>query len=339
MGNRGTPPNGMGRAPALALLLLAPLVAEVLPGWTRTSVLFVYLTEIGTWGCGALLVRALVRRWNGGWPSLLLMGLALAAAEELLIQQTSLAPLAGLAKADYGRVAGVNWVYLLWALGFESVWVVVLPVRLVELIFPERRSQTWIGARGAAVTGLVFLAACFVAWASWTRYARVKVFHMAPYAPPLAALLAGAALIAALVLTAFLARGWGRAEVRDAARRAPSPWLVGVATTVLAAPWCALVLVAYDALPRLAWPVPVAGGLAWAALTLALFRRWTGAADWRDSHRFAVVFGGILGSMAAGYLVFAIGRALQIDWIGKTVLDAAALVLLVALGVRTARRS
>jgi hypothetical protein len=44
-------------APALALMVLAPVVAEVLSGATRVSFLVVLISEIMVWGCGALLIR------------------------------------------------------------------------------------------------------------------------------------------------------------------------------------------------------------------------------------------------------------------------------------------
>src|SRR5690348_10102402 len=79
--------------PIVTLLLLAPLIAELLSGATRLSVIYVLIPEIMTWGCGALIIRELVRRWQGGWPSLLLLAPTMAIAEEIIIQQTSLAPL------------------------------------------------------------------------------------------------------------------------------------------------------------------------------------------------------------------------------------------------------
>jgi hypothetical protein len=94
--------------PIIALLLLAPVISEVLYGATRLSVIFVLIPEILTWGCAALLIREWVHRWHKGWQGLLLLGIALAIAEEWIIQQTSIAPLVGLAKQAYGRVWGVN---------------------------------------------------------------------------------------------------------------------------------------------------------------------------------------------------------------------------------------
>jgi hypothetical protein len=52
--------------------------------------------------------------------------LALAIAEECLIQQTSLAPMFIRLKGEtYARAFGVNYVYFLWALVYEAVFVVI----------------------------------------------------------------------------------------------------------------------------------------------------------------------------------------------------------------------
>lgn len=124
-------------APAILLMFLAPLLTEVLPGATRFSSIFVLPIEIAVWGGGAVLIREMVRRNGLGWQSLLMLALVLAMAEECLIQQTSLAPLViKLKGVEYARAWGVNYVYLLWALAYESVLVVMLPVLLAELIFP-----------------------------------------------------------------------------------------------------------------------------------------------------------------------------------------------------------
>src|SRR5262249_30338834 len=135
------------------LLVLAPVVSEVLLGATRISTIFVLVPEVAIWGCGTLIIREAVRRRRGRWVSLWLLGLALAVAEECIIQQTSLAPMVGLATQEYGRVWGVNGVYLLWALGYESIWVVVLPVTLTEMIFASRRNDRWVGRRGLVLAG------------------------------------------------------------------------------------------------------------------------------------------------------------------------------------------
>jgi len=125
-------------APILLLVLVSPLVGEVLSGATRLSFLFAYIPEVMMWGCGTLLIRETVRRWRGNWTTMLPLALALSVTEEFIVQQTSLAPMPWLGSAPmYGRVWGVNWIYFLFMLIFESVCITLVPVQIVELIFPS----------------------------------------------------------------------------------------------------------------------------------------------------------------------------------------------------------
>jgi hypothetical protein len=317
--------------PIVSLLLLAPVISEVLYGATRISVIFVLIPEILTWGCGALLIRECLRRWNQGWPSMLLMGLALAMAEECVIQQTSIAPLVGLAKQDYGRVWGVNWMYFLWALGYESVWVVLLPVQLTELIFPARREQMWLRTRSFVIASVVFVAGACMAWYGWTQRARVMIFHMPPYTPPVLYIVTALGVIALLILAAYALPSF-RPRPGQTVSHAPSPWLVGSIVTALGTPWGAFVLLGFGSLPALPFRLGLAVGTGWCALTLFLVWRWTSSTDWGDAHRFALTFGGVLACMLGGFVVFKVGGALRIDWIGKTILNLIAIVWLVSLG-------
>src|SRR6185295_10540315 len=127
--------------PAFTLVVLAPLIAEFLPGATRTSSLFVFPLEMAIWGGGALLIRAAVRKYRLGWLNMFLMACALSIAEEFVIQQTSLAPIIIQITpgAPFGRAFGVNYEYFLWAVFYEAVLVVMVPVMVAELIFKDRR--------------------------------------------------------------------------------------------------------------------------------------------------------------------------------------------------------
>jgi hypothetical protein len=191
-------------APALTLVMMAPLLAEVLPGATRFSALFVLPIEMCVWGGGALLIRYAVRRRRLGWRNMLFLAIALAIAEECLIQQTSLAPMVLQLKGEvYGRAHGVNYVYLLWALVYEAVFVVFLPVYLVELIFPNRREDLWVSKAGFVAVLSLFLLGSFLAWYSWTRVTRPNVFHVPVYNPPPVAILIAVAGIGGLMIAAL----------------------------------------------------------------------------------------------------------------------------------------
>lgn len=319
--------------PALTLIVLAPMVAEVLPGATRMSAIFVFPIEMGIWGVGALLIRAAVRRWHLGWRNMLLLAVALSFAEEFLIQQTSFAPLViQLVKgAPYARDYGVNWLYLIWAVGYESVLVVFVPIMLVELIFPARREQSWVSKSGLIVCGVYFAVSCFFAWFTWTQIARVKVFHLPPFTPPRTSI--GLAIAAAVVLVLAALGPAKRLLARPSSPLLPPPApLTGVVSCMVAVFWYALVILAFRAWPSVP-PLPAAGaGIVLALVMTVLFSRWSAHERWSAAQQFAVVLGAMLGSMGVGFVGF-IG-ATPLDLYGKSILDGIAMLLLLALSFR-----
>jgi len=328
-----------GAAPALTLVVLAPMLAEVLPGATRLSSIFVFPVEMGVWGGGAVLIRAAVRHWRLGWRNMLLLALALVVAEEFVIQQTSLAPMAiQLAQGapPYARAFGVNWIYLLWATGYETVFVVFLPVALAELIFPARREAAWVNGAGAAALAACFAVASFLAWFSWTQIARPRDFHVPAYVPPMETIGIGLGLILLLIAAAIgpLRRRIARPS---AAWAAPPPAVAGLVAAVFTIAWYWLVLLAFGIRPDFPVAVAGAGGIAIALFVLAAFPRWAAHPSWRDAHGYAATFGAMLGSMAVGFVGF-IGAA-PLDLYGKAILDALAVALMVALGFKLRRPS
>lgn len=283
------------------LIVLAPFIAEVLSGSTRLSVLFVFIPEMMTWGVGALLCRELARRWRAGGTSLLLLGLALSVAEEFLIQQTSLAPLPFPGShAEYGRVWGVNLVWLLFMMGFESVWVVVVPVQVTELMFGSRARAPWLRTKGLVVCCVVFVLGCRIAWYGWTQQARPRL-GAAAYHPPTVLLALGVGLILALIWLAYLLRGVGRGEENDGRGGVPA-WVAGVAAFVGGAAWWAVITQVFVPRPIQPWWLVVVAAIVWAAVAYALFGAWPSRAAWGLRHRWAAAFGATLGVMISPYL-------------------------------------
>ena len=318
--------------PAITLVLVAPLVAEVLPGATRFSSLFVLPIEMCVWGGGALMIRYAVRRWRLGWAHMLALALALAIAEECLIQQTSLAPMFIRLKGEmYARAFGVNYVYFLWALVYEAVFVVILPIHLVELIFPDRREELWVSVAGLIVAGVLFFLGGFLAWYSWTQIARPSVFHVPAYYP-----LPGAILIAtcAIGVLIFVALGPYRDVLSRPSTplRPPPPWLLGTAGALWAVLWYGLVLLGVGIAPWFPPAVAVVAGLLLAAVVLFSLPRWSADPRWRRGHEFGLIFGTMLGSMMVGFIGF-IGAA-PVDLFFKILVNLLAVALLIALGLR-----
>jgi hypothetical protein len=319
-------------APAVTLMLLAPLIAEVLPGATRFSSIFVFPIEMCVWGGGAVLIREVVRRAGLGWRNMLLLGLALAVAEEWLIQQTSLAPMVIALKGEvYARGYGINYVYFLWALAYESVFVVLLPVMLAEMIFPARRAQGWLNRTGLAVLPVLFAIGALLAWYSWTRVARPMVFHMPLFTPSAGQVALALAAIALLVLVAL--GPWRRRLARPSAPRPPAPPVaIGVAGAVWAILWYALLVLAFGLRPDFPPAVAVGAGIVLNAIVLALLPGMIAHPRWRGAHSYALALGTLSGSMAVSFVGF-IGSA-PADLAFKVVVDLIAWGALLACGLR-----
>jgi hypothetical protein len=325
--------------PALTLVLLAPLIAEVLPGATRMSSIFVLPLEMAIWGGGALLIRAAVRHWNLGWLHMFLMACALSIAEEFVIQQTSIAPpILQIVKGfpDYARAGGVNYVYFLWALFYEAVLVVMVPVIITELIYESRRYDPWLGRVGAIVVSVVFLIACVPAWFLWTQLVREQVFHFPHYAPPAGWVIAGLAAIAVLVSVAI-----GPARHQWSGAREPlaplNPWLLGAAAFITACVWHAICVLAFGIRPEFPTWIPLTVGLGIAALGIYLLPRYAAHPQWGDCHRMGIAFGASVGSMAIGFIGFIYGTS-ALDFYGKLITNVIAVVLLITLAMRVGRR-
>lgn len=310
-------------APAFTLIFLAPFIAEVLSGATRVSYLFAFVPEMMMWGCGALLIRELVKRWDGGWTSVLLLALALSVFEECVVQQTSLAPLPWPAtSADYGRRHGVNWIYFLYMLGYESVWVVVVPVQVTELIFPEWREVRWLRTGGMITSAVVFLLGARVAWYAWIKRARPIVFHAPYYDVPWGTIAFFVAVIAMLILLAY----WMRSiELGDSTTRtAPPPWSMAAAAMIFGFPWYWLMALIFGERSSQPYWFPMALGAMWGGFAYFFIRDWSVGRGWNDKHRLGLTFGAVLVCMIAGFSGSSTWP--RIDLVGKSVFDVAAVV-------------
>ena len=176
----------------LVLAVLAPFTVDVLFGGTSITNISGVLSEISTYGFAAVLIRAVVRRRVLGFRSIVLFGLAFALTTEFLIVQTSLAPLGSLVPyPDYGRAMGVNWPFLVWALGYETLWGIAMPITLAELAFPLHRTSAWLGVRGCVVLTLLFVLGAGAVWYDWTQLSSPDYVHLPVYLPPLLTVLCG----------------------------------------------------------------------------------------------------------------------------------------------------
>lgn len=317
-----------GVAPVAVLLVLAPVSVDVVFGATRVSTPFALVPELLTYGVGAVLIRGVAESGRRGAAGVVLLGLAFTVVSECLVVQTSVAP--GGPDA-VGRALGVNWPYLVWALGYVTVWAVLLPIRLTEALFPRRAGSTWLGPRARLGLNVLFILGCLLAWHQWTRVVRPRFLGLPVDDPPavtLAAAATAAVVLVALALVRPVRLRWRPAS----ASRVPRPWLIGVLATLVALLWFGLTLGVPRALPP---AIGIAPALVLAAAVTITLARWCQAPTWSTRHRLALIAGALCGNSAAGFVVVP-GYSTP-DLAGKVVIDVLALAM-VGWAARSDRR-
>lgn len=194
-----------GRAwPVIFLLLLAPLIAEVLWGTTTVSEFPVYLIQIGLYGGGAVLIREVVHRWGGGWPSILLLGAAYGAIEEGLLEPNWFTP--ALQRHPYGIALGVFWTYAAWNIGYHAVFSIAFPILLTEMAFPPWRDKPWLGRTGMSVVGAVYAVNATAIGLLWWTFVQPTVLHLPARGHPVQEGAAIALVIALIVANRLAVR-------------------------------------------------------------------------------------------------------------------------------------
>jgi hypothetical protein len=174
-----TPPHGPGSAgprfiaflkshPILCLAILTPGIPEYLS--TSSSLLTIVTSpfffpiqlaiNVGQYTAGALLIREAMIRWNKGWGTVFLLGLAYGITEEGLGDNTLFNSGHGAdgVLGSFGRFDGVNWVWSTGVLAFHVIYSIGLPILLLQLALPATRGRSLLGRRGIGLA-LVSLAA------------------------------------------------------------------------------------------------------------------------------------------------------------------------------------
>lgn len=268
-------------APACLLFFLAPAIGELLSGSAPPAEFFNplgFVVLCVLYGGGAIIVRELKIRWRKGWPSLLLLGAAYGIVEEGLMVKSFFDPgwmdLGIL--ATYGRWLGVNWVWGVELTIYHAVISIAIPICLVELVFPQQRSEKWVGTRALGVLITLFLADVAFGYLLLTSYR-----------PSLAVYLPTIGIVACLVL---LAKGMPERLFSERGVIAKNPlwfWLIGFLGTIA-------FFVVFWALPHTDLPAPltiVLGILLVAAVTWSVKRISGNGFALADKHKLALSAG------------------------------------------------
>ncbi|HTP56017.1 MAG TPA: hypothetical protein VML53_05050 [Thermoplasmata archaeon] len=245
------------RHPVLLLLCFTPGIPEylsgsssvaflvVFPGGTLLTLLFLGL-NLGLYGPGVLLLRELWVGWGRGWGRLLLLGTAYGLLEEGTALSTLFDPNASVVGGlgHYGRIAGVNWVWLIGVIGVHVVLSVGVPILLLGLSLPETRGRPLLTRRERTTAITIFLAdALFLAFIS--GYWRVQF-----------AWLLGAAVVA--VALGYAASRWPEARLDPATAE---PRFGPLSAGLLGLAYFPLLLLVPVLGQEAAWPAAATGAL------------------------------------------------------------------------------
>ncbi|GMX62899.1 hypothetical protein Elgi_27060 [Paenibacillus elgii] len=307
-------------APALGLFFLAPLVGEYLLG-------NISIKEPGAlpllslmYGGGALLIREAVRRTGRGWPTILLLALAYGVAEPALFDHSLFnASFEGhdFRDATYLPALGISVSNALAFCVGHAVWSISVPIAIVEMLVPDRRTTPWLGRIGLAVTGVLYLlgGAIVFLWA-------VNSQRFLPSVPQFAVSIA---VVLGLIGAAFAVRRLPRGA---SDRPGPNPWLIGVTAFFASSLFFLL---------GGNW-LHVAVKIGLIAVMAIAVARWSGRAGWGTRHRFALTGGTLLTYVWGGFVCATfVGNTGPIDRIGIVIFSLGAIVLLM-LAARKIRR-
>ena len=317
---------------ALTLAVLTPAVAELALGSTPLHLAFLLPLWLPIYGAGVLLIREVVRRCGGGWPSLLLLGIAYELVEDGLGLQALTRPHLYGAAGWSPRPFGLNAAYWEANLVYHVVFSVLIPIALTDLIFPAPRDRPYL-RRG----GLVGIAACAVLGVGLLRVS-VPPSQDPGYTAPLWATLG--CVLAVVVLAVVALRVLPRRAPRNPASGAvPSAPVVGACGAGATLAFMALIFpfggARQPAFTHGLWVLlPMAAAAAVALVSLRVLARWSRAAGWSDRHRLWLVGGALLAHTAFG-AVGVVHTAL--DRAGLVALGALSALLVAALLRRTRR--
>jgi len=285
---------------ALALIVIAPLVAEVLSGSTPITQPGLLLVDLVIYGPGALLIRELVRRRHRGWASILLMGAAYGLIEEGLALQSLFNPTYATVALWGARIFGVNWVYTTVVLTWiHPLWSVAIPIALTELLFPAQRVLPSLGR-----FGLVALSVWYV-----LGVALLALFARTGYPYSVSPLILCAVIVIALLLV--VSALFVLPEQRPQAERSgqiPNPFGILLLSGISAFLALGVPALLWHLFPMLTqFPLVLVPLLAPPIAALILIWRvvdWAPLSSWNDHQLLALVSGMLMAHSAIGALLF-----------------------------------
>ena len=142
---------------AVSLLFLSPIIAEMLSGST-TPLEFLnpiaLALLLGLYGTSVLLIHEFKVRYKLGYASVLMLGFAYGVLEEGIATKSFFDPYwpdCADFLCQFGRFAGVNWVWSIGLTIYHGLWSILVPMVIVEILFHEVFEETWFSRKSIIV--------------------------------------------------------------------------------------------------------------------------------------------------------------------------------------------
>lgn len=306
--------------PVIGLFLLAPFFGEFVLGNLTLSELPLGVLLAPMYGCGALLVRELGRRFGGGWPTMALLAVAYALAEEGPIDQLlwndSYAGHDYISGPSHVPALGTSVAAIQVVIALHAVWSICVPIAIAEAFTRDRRTTPWLRLPGLTVVSVLWVAGSLLVF--YGNYVEER-FMASP-----AQFITAGVVIGALIVAAFAIRGRRLAPV---AGPVPAPWLVGAFGLVATSAYWAPNNLVTDTL-SFEW-IGVAIWFLVVAVGVFAVSRWSRREGWDHRHRYALGAGAALTYVWMSFPVRPeAGGSVTVDLVSNVVIGTAAVLLL-----------
>lgn len=141
----------------LSLYILAAIIPECVATYNTSPrsfltnpVLFFFLPAF--YGSANLLIRELMRRRPRSWGSILLLGVAFGCVNEGIVAGTWYY----VVPDGYAMLGAVDWAWAVALTCFHTLFSVVIPIFLVEALFPTLAKRSWLKRRGLIGFSILF---------------------------------------------------------------------------------------------------------------------------------------------------------------------------------------
>lgn len=310
-------------SPALVLFVLAPVIGELVSGSSPPLEFFnppVFLLLAGLYGSGALTMRELKVRWHKDYRSLFLLGCAYAVLEEGLMVKSFFDPRwVDLNKMSwYGRWLEVNWVWTEMLTIYHAVFSIIVPTALVELAYPEKRNESWIGKR----TFIALMALLF-------SETLIGLFALTTYIPPAPHYFMAIAAMALFILAAYKLKP---KKIPQRTRKTGSSRLLFVVCTA----GSMLFFVMFWSSPATIRDYPIVTMTLGIILVFA-FVRFLSRLDWTSPHSDLNLLAAVSGALA--FLIFlGFVQETRSGYLGMSFVSLSAIIALLVFRKRLKRR-